>query len=117
MTALSDDARRRGLRTKSLKQNSTPTTPNAGIPRLARDRARCISAFQRGEQAKLFRVCPLNCQIRCFVSSRRYYRRYLPRYFPLPHPSWRTQAWERANPWFTSEVLPALRAEVAAALK
>ncbi len=44
------------------------------------------------------------------------YRRYLPRYFPLPHPSWRTGAWERANPWFTAEVLPALKAEVLAAL-
>ena len=28
------------------------------------------------------------------------FRRYLPRYFPLPHPSWRTTAWERQNPWF-----------------
>ena len=44
------------------------------------------------------------------------YRLYLPRYFPLPHPSWRTGAWERANPWFTEEVLPALRLEVGAAL-
>jgi len=39
---------------------------------------------------------------------------YLPRYFPLPHPSWRTTAWERKNPWFTAEALPALRAAVAA---
>lgn len=38
------------------------------------------------------------------------------RKFPLPHPSWRTVAWERRNPWFTSEVLPALRREVAQAL-
>ncbi len=44
------------------------------------------------------------------------FRHYLPRYFPLPHPSWRTGAWERANPWFTQEVLPALRAEVSSAL-
>ncbi len=44
------------------------------------------------------------------------YRAYLPRYFPLPHPSWRTGAWERANPWFGAEVLPALRLEVARAL-
>jgi uracil-DNA glycosylase len=40
----------------------------------------------------------------------------LPRYFPLPHPSWRTTAWERRNPWFTAEALPALREAVAAAL-
>ncbi len=38
---------------------------------------------------------------------------FLPRYFPLPHPSWRTLAWERRNPWFTAEALPMLRAEVA----
>ena len=34
---------------------------------------------------------------------------YMPRYFPLPHPSWRTGAWERNNPWFQAEVIPALR--------
>jgi uracil-DNA glycosylase len=44
------------------------------------------------------------------------YARYLPRYFPLPHPSWRTGAWERANPWFGQEVLPALRRAVSDAL-
>jgi uracil-DNA glycosylase len=40
----------------------------------------------------------------------------LPRYFPLPHPSWRTTAWERKNPWFTAEAVPALRTAVANAL-
>lgn len=44
------------------------------------------------------------------------YRSHLPRYFPLPHPSWRTGVWERRNPWFTTEVLPALRLEVQRAL-
>jgi uracil-DNA glycosylase len=44
------------------------------------------------------------------------FRTYLPRYFPLPHPSWRTGAWERANPWFGDVVLPALRAAVSGAL-
>ena len=44
------------------------------------------------------------------------FQQILPRYFPLPHPSWRTTAWERRNPWFAAEVLPALRAAVAAAL-
>ena len=39
-----------------------------------------------------------------------------PGYFVLPHPSWRTTAWERANPWFAAELLPDLRAAVAAAL-
>jgi uracil-DNA glycosylase len=42
----------------------------------------------------------------------RAWRDHLPRYFPLPHPSWRTGVWETRNPWFVTEVLPALRAEV-----
>ncbi len=44
------------------------------------------------------------------------FRRYLPRYFPLPHPSWRTGVWQSRNPWFETDVLPALRAAVAEAL-
>lgn len=35
-----------------------------------------------------------------------------PRYLPLPHPSWRNNAWIAKNPWFETELLPALRAEV-----
>lgn len=44
----------------------------------------------------------------------RAFRDYLPDYFPLPHPSWRTTVWERKNPWFAAEVLPALRERVQA---
>ncbi len=46
----------------------------------------------------------------------RAWRDHLPRYFPLPHPSWRTGVWETRNPWFVTDVLPALRAEVASIL-
>jgi len=46
----------------------------------------------------------------------RSFRTHLPRYFPLPHPSWRTTAWERRNPWFGDQVLPALREAVGQAL-
>lgn len=35
-----------------------------------------------------------------------------PRCLPLPHPSWRNNAWLKANPWFERDVLPRLRAEV-----
>ena len=28
---------------------------------------------------------------------------------PLPHPSWRTNGWEKKNPWFTQELLPELK--------
>jgi uracil-DNA glycosylase len=36
--------------------------------------------------------------------------------FPLPHPAWRSQLWMKKNPWFETDVLPVLRAKVAAAL-
>lgn len=36
--------------------------------------------------------------------------------FPLPHPSWRSTGWMRRNPWFETEVLPALRHAVRGAL-
>jgi uracil-DNA glycosylase len=35
-----------------------------------------------------------------------------PRIIALPHPSWRNSGWLKANPWFASELLPRLRAEV-----
>jgi uracil-DNA glycosylase len=41
----------------------------------------------------------------------------LPRTLPLPHPSWRNTAWLRASPWFEADVLPVLRAAVAALLR
>ena len=44
------------------------------------------------------------------------WRDCLPRYFPLPHPSWRTRAWARRNPWFETEVVPELRRRVRALL-
>jgi uracil-DNA glycosylase len=44
------------------------------------------------------------------------WREFLPEFFVLPHPSWRTTAWERKNPWFAGEALPELRARVAALL-
>lgn len=40
-----------------------------------------------------------------------------PRVLPLPHPSWRTRAWATRNPWFASDLLPFLRAEVARLIK
>ena len=43
---------------------------------------------------------------------RRYFERPAPRVLPLPHPSWRNSAWLNRNPWFATELLPVLRAEV-----
>jgi uracil-DNA glycosylase len=41
------------------------------------------------------------------------WREFLPAYLPLPHPSWRTTAWEAKNPWFAAELLPELKCRVA----
>lgn len=35
------------------------------------------------------------------------------RYIPLPHPSWRNNAWLKKHPWFSGDLLPVLRAEIA----
>lgn len=39
-----------------------------------------------------------------------------PDLIPLPHPSWRNTAWLRRNPWFEADLVPVLRARVAALL-
>ena len=36
-----------------------------------------------------------------------------PRVIALPHPSWRNSGWLKRNPWFETDVLPVVRAEVA----
>lgn len=41
------------------------------------------------------------------------WRAHLPDTIPLPHPSWRTTAWERKHPWFAADLLPELRRRVA----
>ena len=42
------------------------------------------------------------------------WREFLPEFFVLPHPSWRTTAWERKNPWFAAEALPELQSRISA---
>lgn len=54
---------------------------------------------------------------RSVAETVRAFRDYLPEFFVLPHPSWRNRAWIAANPWFESEVLPALRRRVRALLR
>lgn len=53
---------------------------------------------------------------RTLTETVRNWRDYGPEHFPLPHPSWRNTAWIRRNPWFEEDVLPALRARLAAIL-
>ncbi len=46
----------------------------------------------------------------------RNWKAHAPGTFVLPHPSWRNNAWLKQNPWFETELLPALRAAVRNAL-
>lgn len=45
------------------------------------------------------------------------WRDYLPAALPTPHPSWRNTAWLKRNPWFEAELVPQLRAQVAALVR
>ena len=40
------------------------------------------------------------------------WRAFLPSIVPTPHPSWRTNAWQKKNPWFENDLLADLRARV-----
>lgn len=46
----------------------------------------------------------------------RNWRAHCPRIFPLPHPSWRNTGWLKQNPWFETDLLPALRKRVGSVL-
>ncbi len=41
-----------------------------------------------------------------------YHENLTPRVIPLPHPSWRNNAWLKRNPWFFTEVIPALQSDI-----
>jgi uracil-DNA glycosylase len=41
----------------------------------------------------------------------------VPKIMPLPHPSWRNSGWLKRNPWFDTQLLPILRADVQQALR
>jgi uracil-DNA glycosylase len=44
------------------------------------------------------------------------WRAHPPGVLALPHPSWRNIGWMKRNPWFEADLLPVVRARVAAAL-
>lgn len=54
--------------------------------------------------------------VRNVTQAVRGWRDHGPGVIPLPHPSWRNTGWLRANPWFAEDLLPVLRARVAAEL-
>jgi len=43
--------------------------------------------------------------------------RYQPSRFPLVHPSPRNNIWQKKNPWFEKDLLPALRKRISSSLK
>ena len=45
------------------------------------------------------------------------WRNYWPTIVPLPHPSPRNQIWLRKNPWFSRDILPALRKRIQEVLR
>jgi uracil-DNA glycosylase len=49
---------------------------------------------------------------RTMTETVRAWRDLAPAFIPTPHPSWRTTAWQRRNPWFDEEVIPELRRRV-----
>jgi uracil-DNA glycosylase len=50
--------------------------------------------------------------VTAIVANWREYHTGSPKIIALPHPSWRNTGWLRKNPWFETDVLPVLRAEV-----
>lgn len=71
---------------------------------------------QRFHAARLGRPIARSAKVDEIVRAWRSFMQLRPRLIPTPHPSWRNSAWLKRNPWFEAEVLPELRAAVAAAI-
>lgn len=52
-------------------------------------------------------------QAKNLTETVRQWRQYWPSVLPLPHPSPRNNRWLKTNPWFESELVPALKARMA----
>lgn len=55
-------------------------------------------------------------QERNLTETVRNFRNYLPKFLPIVHPSPRNNIWQKKNPWFARDVIPALQNEVKQAL-
>ncbi len=66
-----------------------------------------------GQYAQAYHLPEAGSSVTEVVQS---WREHLPSVIPLPHPSPRNNRWLTKNPWFEAELLPVLRARVAAAL-
>ena len=62
-----------------------------------------------GKYAQTYHFTESNISLTELVRS---WRTYWPNTVPLPHPSPRNNLWLRRNPWFETELLPALRQRV-----
>lgn len=49
---------------------------------------------------------------KALVDRVRGFERFAPAVFPTPHPSWRVVGWQKRNPWFETDLLPKLQAEI-----
>lgn len=80
----------------------------------------CILAIGRYAQAYHFervgRPLPKGLPLGETVRRWREFAGQGPEIIALPHPSWRNSGWIKRNPWFEADVLPALRAKVAAVI-
>ena len=77
----------------------------------------CVGGYaQRFHAARLGRPIAKTAKVDATVRGWRDYADLRPRIIPTPHPSWRNTMWLKRNPWFEAELLPELRAAVAAAL-
>ena len=65
---------------------------------------------------RLGRPLPSRLKLEDLVRSWRDFLGRHPMVIALPHPSWRNSGWIKRNPWFETDVLPAVRAAVAAQL-
>jgi uracil-DNA glycosylase len=79
--------------------------------------ARVLSAWPRIELTLLVGSFAIDHYLpgrkqKSMTEAVRAWRDHLPAYLPLPHPSWRTTAWEKQNPWFAEAVLPELKRRV-----
>ena len=54
---------------------------------------------------------------RTLTETVHHWQKYGPAIIPTPHPSWRTTAWLKKNPWFEAELLPVLRQKVRSLLE
>jgi uracil-DNA glycosylase len=55
-------------------------------------------------------------QRKTMTETVRAFHDYLPDFLPTPHPSWRTNHWQKKNSWFDEEVIPEMRRRVHALL-